>query len=136
MQQKIDWKDKKVLVTGSEGMIGKELVEQLEKLKAKVFRADIKDCDDENYIGCNVTEKFDVEEVFNLIKPEKVDYVISCFGIKGNPRMTNQSPVDFMYPMLVGDANIINYAQKYGTEYFLYTSSIAVEHPETDWYPA
>jgi len=41
-----------------------------------------------------------------------------------------------MYPMLVGDANMIYLAQKYGVKRFLYTSSIAVEHPEEDEYPA
>jgi GDP-L-fucose synthase len=127
------WKNKKVLVFGSEGMIGKELVEQLKKLKAEVIRADIKECSDDNYYSCDVTEKVDVEEIISLSKP---DYVISCFGIKGSPRMTKEKPVNFMYPMLVGDSNIIRFAQKYGVKKMLYTSSIAVEHPESDFYPA
>jgi len=37
-----NWKDKKVMVTGSEGMIGKELVLLLESLGADVFKLDIK----------------------------------------------------------------------------------------------
>jgi nucleoside-diphosphate-sugar epimerase len=122
------WKNKKVLVVGSEGMIGKELVEQLKKLKAKVYCFDIKLCG-----IMDVTNKENLEIIF---KNFNFDYVISCFGIKGNPKMTNESPVDFMYPMLVGDANLIYLSQLYGVKKFLYTSSIAVENMKSDLYPA
>lgn len=122
------FKGKKVLVTGSEGLIGQELVEQLKKLGAKTCLYDIKICS-----FFDVTNKQFIEEIFQSFKP---DYVFHCFGIKGSPKRTREKPVDFMYPMLVGDANIIYLAQKYGVKKMLYTSSITVKYPEVDKYPA
>lgn len=120
------WKNKKVLVTGSEGMIGKELVIQLKELEANVTGFDIKD-------GNNVLKYDHGHYMFDKYKPE---YVFHLFGIKGNPKKTKEKPVDFMGPMLMGDTNIICLAQKYNIKRFLYTSSIAVENPESDKYPA
>jgi GDP-L-fucose synthase len=121
------WKNKKVLVTGSEGMIGKELVIQLLNLGAEVIKFDINDPKEK----LDVTWKPACENMC-----ENIDYVFHLFGIKGNPKMTNEKPVDFMAPMLFGDTNMIVSAQKQGVKKFLYTSSIAVENPETDKYPA
>ena len=120
------WKGKKVLVSGSEGMIGKELVIQLTELGAKVILFDIK-------TGADIRDINMINEYLYDYKPE---YVFHLFGIKGNPRMTNERPVDFMGPMLQGDTNMILTAQKHEVKRFLYTSSIAVENPETDKYPA
>lgn len=122
----MNWKGKRVLVTGSEGMIGRELVEQLLELDVNPYLFDIK-------LGWDITNKEDIER---FIKDENIDYVFHLFGIKGNPKVTKEKPVDFMGPMLQGDTNMITLAQKYGVKRFLYTSSIAVEHPKTDWYPA
>jgi len=122
------WKGKKVLVSGSEGMIGKELVIQLKELGADVYGFDIMIDSIQN-----VTFKRSCQLVYEKIKPE---FVFHLFGIKGNPKMTKERPVDFMGPMLQGDTNMILAAQKYGVKRFLYTSSIAVENPESDKYPA
>jgi len=124
---KMDWKDKKVLVTGSEGMIGKELVEQLEKLKEEGTQLGLVDIK----FGLDLK---DYKECLRVC--EGMDYVFHLAGIKGNPKMTNERPVDFMGPMLQFDTNMILAAQEAGVKKFLYTSSIAVENPETDKYPA
>lgn len=123
------FKDKKVLVTGSEGLIGKELVEQLEELGANVYGFDIKKCDD-----FDVTYKCELEQFFDVAGP--FDYVFHLFGIKGSPKRTREKPIDFMYPMIAGDANVIYLAQKYGVKKMLYTSSITVKYPEVDKFPA
>ena len=47
----IDWKDKKVLVTGSEGLIGRELVELLEKMGTNITHFDIKFRSEERRVG-------------------------------------------------------------------------------------
>jgi len=120
------WKGKKVLVSGSEGMIGKELVEQLNNLGAEVTGIDLKqgkDCDLRKYWTC-----------YNLCKD--ADIVFHLAGIKGSPRMTNERPLDFIGPMLQFDTNMILAALKCGVSKFLYTSSIAVENIETDKFPA
>jgi GDP-L-fucose synthase len=123
-----NWKNKKVLVTGAKGMIGKELIKLLYEKQAEVYEFDIKENPNDD-----VTSKGSVEEVLDEYRP---DYVFHLFGVKGNPKMTKEKPVDFMYPMLVGDANMIYLANKYKVKRFLYTSSIAVENLESDLYPA
>lgn len=118
------WKNKKVLVTGSEGLIGKELVIQLKKLGAIARTADLKQGHDFRiYKQC-------------LLSCGGADYVFHLAGIKGSPKRTSEKPVDFMGPMLQFDTNMIIAANTMGIKRFLYTSSIAVENMETDFYPA
>lgn len=115
---------KKVLITGSSGMIGKELYALLFELGAKITCADLA-------LGKDLT---DFKTCMNLCKGQ--DYVFSLVGIKGNPKMTEERPVDFMEPMLRFDTNMISASQRCKVKRFLYTSSIAVLNPQTDRYPA
>lgn len=126
------WKNKKVLVTGGDGMIGRELVEQLINLNCIVQVMDIKrnrethDCT--NFENC-----------VNMLTYFKPDYVFHLAGIKGSPTKSKEYPVDYMEPMLRFNTNMISateYARQIGYDIkgFLYTSSIAVEFPEFDFY--
>ena len=123
------FKYKKVLVIGSSGLIGKELVIQLKELGASVESFDITE-----HPGDDVTDIKSLEE--GIYEQYNIDYVFHLFGVKGSPKRTSEKPVDFMGPMLQGDTNSIMLAQEYGVKRFLYTSSIAVEQMETDFYPA
>ncbi|MCH7568457.1 MAG: NAD(P)-dependent oxidoreductase [Nanoarchaeota archaeon] len=122
------WKNKKVLVTGSEGMIGKELVIQLEGLGADILLADLK------VPFGGATDLTNYKECIDVC--EDIEYIFHLAGVKGNPKKTKERPVDFMGPMLQFDTNMILAAQEEGVKRFLYTSSIAVENPESDKYPA
>ena len=127
------WKNKKVLVTGSEGMIGKELVILLKELGCYILPSDCK--------KGHIHDLRYFNNALNLVQDggifgETPDYVFHLAGIKGNPRMTKQKPVDFMAPMLQFDTNMIVAAQQNGVKKFLYTSSIAVENTQTDFFPA
>lgn len=118
------YKDKAVLVTGSHGLIGTELVNLLREAGAKVRCADKK-------IGR------DISRYSNCLQlTEDVDFVFNCFGIKGSARMTEQRPYDFMAPMLQCDTNIINASIENKVKRFLYVSSIALINFQTDKYPA
>ena len=124
----MEWNKKKCLVTGSEGLIGKELVLQLKELGCII-----------NCVDKKLTQSDDITDITNvevIFRTEKPDYVFHLFGVKGNPKMTKERPVDFMGPMLQGDTNMILMSQKYGVKKFLYTSSIAVENSQTDRFPA
>lgn len=130
------WKNKKILITGGLGMIGRELIYQLRELGADVTIADMKKIEDGVILGVHHL----VGDLRNNIGCKGIcegkDYVFHLAGIKGNPKMTNERPVDFMGPMLQFDTNMILAAQEAGVKRFLYTSSIAVENPESDKYPA
>jgi len=128
------WKNKIVLVTGSEGMIGKELVKLLRAKGAIVITIDLKDNSRAEHYVCDITNYENLQDM--IYENYDIDYVFHLFGIKGNPRMTAERPVDFMAPMLRGDTNSIVLAQEYNVKKFLYTSSIAVENPDSDEFPA
>jgi len=118
------FKGKKIAVLGGEGMIGKELVKQLQLIGGNVFSYDIKNGYDLScYSAC-----------YQIFKD--TDFVFSLVGVKGSPRMTNAKPLDFMFPMLRCETNIIKAAIDCKVEKFLYTSSIAVLNPKTDRFPA
>jgi len=117
---------KRIIITGSRGMIARELIEQLNKGDVTIICADIKNdvpVDLRNFNYC-------------LQLCEGADEVYHLMGVKGNPKMTSERPVDFMGPMLQCDTNMILAAQIHGVKKFLYTSSIAVENPDSDKYPA
>ena len=118
------YKDKKTLVTGARGMIGKELVELLHKYGAKVFVVDLRNGVDLRYF----------ENSLRITKG--MEYVFHLAGIKGSPVMTQERPVDFMAPMLQFGTNMITASSENEVKRFLYTSSIAVLNPETDKFPA
>ena len=122
----MNWKGKKVMVTGSEGMIGKELVELLRKEKAIVFKFDYKNgpmWDLRNFDIC-------------MEGCQGMDYVFHLAGIKGSPKMTKEKPANFFVPMIQMNTNIMEAARRQNVKGFLYTSSIAVLNPQTDEYPA
>lgn len=118
------YKNKRILVTGCSGLIGKQLTTLLSKEGAIVYPADLK-------IGQDLRS-------FSLCKSlcKEMDYIFHLMGIKGSPRMTEQKPADFFVPMIQCNTNMLEAARLAEVKKFLYTSSIAVENMESDFYPA
>jgi len=116
---------KRILVTGSSGLIGRYLVKRLQK-------------DPDNWvIAADVTGGYDLthSSVCHRLCTN-IDEIYHLVGVTGSPRRTKQRPIDFMVPMLQCDTNMIYAAQVEGVQKFLYTSSIAVLNPESDRFPA
>ena len=134
----IDFKDKNVLVTGGNGMIGQALVELLyDTTSANIMVADLPNVD--------LRDRNDCKDVC-----EGQDVVFHLAGIKGSPIRCMESPASFSVPQIQFNANMIEAAYNAGVEWFLYTSSVGVYHPaevfveddvwktfpsENDWYP-
>ena len=133
----IDFKDKNVLVTGGNGMIGQALVELLyDTTSANIMVADLPNVD--------LRDRKDCKAVC-----EGQDIVFHLAGIKGSPQRCMEAPASFSVPMIQFNANMIEAAYNADVEWFLYTSSVGVYHPtevfveddvwktfpsENDWY--
>ena len=103
---KLFYKNKNVLVTGGTGLIGTQLVNKLVKLKSRVIVASL----DRN-IELPKGVKFirsDLRFFENCLKlTKKIDYVFHLAGIKGSPEMAKKKPYQFMTPMLMFNANML-----------------------------
>lgn len=148
-----EMKTKKILITGSNGLVGIHL---------------IKKCIEQGYdvVGVDRTElsshlsdlnfkfyKLDLtieENLINIFKYESPDAVLNCFGIKGSPVKAKEQPVDFLYPSFKINTEIINQCAK-NNIWLVFVSSVGVYGPsekfeenamwqtlpsESDWYPS
>ena len=126
---KLFYKNKNVLVTGGTGLIGTQLVNKLVKLKSRVIVASL----DKN-IKLPKGVKFirsDLRFFENCLKlTKKIDYVFHLAGIKGSPEMAKKKPYQFMTPMLMFNANMLEASRINKVKRFLYTSSIGVYNPK------
>ena len=109
--------NKNVLVTGGNGMIGRQLVELLyDTTSANITVADLPNVD--------LRDRKDCKAVC-----EGQDIVFHLAGIKGSPIRCMESPASFSVPMIQFNANMVEAAYNAGVEWFLYTSSVGVYHP-------
>ena len=133
----IDFKDKNIVVTGANGMIGMELSRLLVDTESNyVMGADLPEMDLRDRKACEFICK-------------EADIVFHLAGIKGSPQRCMEAPASFSVPMIQFNANMIEAAYEADVEWFLYTSSVGVYHPaevfkeddvwetfpsENDWY--
>lgn len=119
---------KKVLVTGGTGMIGRELVSLLNQLGAETHVVSL---DINSKIDCHAFYPADLRN-FELCKMlcKNIDVVFHLAGIKGSPKMCKEKPARFSVPMMQFNLNMMEAAMEANVEWYLYTSSIGVYHPE------
>lgn len=122
------FKDKKILVTGGTGLIGKPLVEMLIERGAKVRVASLDDPSrahpEAEFKQVNLT-RFE-----NCLKVcHDMDYVFNLVGIKGSPAMTLKNPASFFVPTITFNTNMMEAARQSGAERYLFTSTIGVYAP-------
>lgn len=122
------FKDKKVLITGGTGMIGRAVVEKLLNLGANVVVADINIPDDKNpeveYLKVDLRYFDQCESIC-----KNKDFIFNVVGVKGSPQACATQPADFMVPMLQFNTNMMEAARRADVEWYLYTSSVGVYSP-------
>jgi GDP-L-fucose synthase len=124
------FKNKKILVTGGTGLIGRELVKYLQifecnitvvsidKIKSKIKKV--------NYIYGDLTN-------FNFCKKitKNMDYVFHVAGIKGSIDVTIQKPASFFVPLLMMNTNLLEASRLNNVKRLVYTSSIGAYSPSS-----
>jgi GDP-L-fucose synthase len=122
------YKDKKVLVTGGTGLVGRPLVELLLQAGAKVRVASL---DDES--RCPKGVEFMRGNLIHWDFCQKivkdVDYVFHVAGIKGSVGIGNSKAASFFVPLLLFNTHMMEAAKQAGVKRYLFTSSIAVYPP-------
>ena len=124
----VDFKNKKVLVTGGSGMIGRQLVDMLLEEGATVRVADLNE-------PINMSDKIefckvDLKEYSSCRDICKgMEYVFNLVGIKASPKICLEKPATIMGPMLQFNTNMLEAAMGEGVEWYLYTSTVGVYEP-------
>jgi GDP-L-fucose synthase len=127
------YKNKKVLVTGGTGLIGRPLVEMLVEQGADVT---IVSLDDPGRAPKGVNfKRADLREFSNCLEVCKdQEIVFQLAGVKGSPAMTAKRPASFFVPTITFSINMMEAARRMGTERFLFTSSVGVYSPAEVFY--
>jgi GDP-L-fucose synthase len=117
--------NKRVLITGGTGMVGRALVELLKKRNCDITIASLDDSDrvpeGVRWIYCDLT---DINECERAVKGQEL--VFHLAGVKGSPKLTQTHPASFLVPMLMFNTNLLEAARREGVEWTLYTSSVGV----------
>jgi GDP-L-fucose synthase len=122
------WKDKKVLVAGGTGLVGRQLVPLLVEAGASVYVASLdeaypKEWEDKGY-GV-VRHKHDLCGTGACkIVCEQKDFVFNLTGTKGSPKTAKERPADFFFGPILCSLNLMEAARRAGVGWFLQTSSI------------
>ena len=118
------YKNKRILITGGTGLIGRELVNFLEKCKTK--KIIIVSLDKIKIKKRNV--KFIYGDLCNLnfckMITKNIDIVFHLAGIKGSIQVTLDKPASFLVPLLMMNTNILEASRLNKVKRMVYTSSI------------
>lgn len=127
------FQNKKVLVTGGAGMIGRSLVQLLLEAGAHVTVADLSVPqhlqDRVNYLHTDLRH---FKNCLDICSDK--NFVFHLAGVKGSPKMCAEQPVDFMVPMLQFNTNMMQAAYESNVDWYLYTSSVGVYAPAEVFY--
>ncbi len=122
------YKDKKVLVAGGTGMIGRFLVDKLIEKGAKVRISSLDDASRANPEAEFI--KTDLTDYSNCLSAcDNMDYVFNLLCVKGSPKIIAERPASFFDSIALFNINLLRAARKAGAERYFYTSTIGVYAP-------
>lgn len=155
----MELKNKTVLITGANGLVGLPTVEKcILEGATLVIAVDINIGDQlknlkslyPDIVELVQTDLTYLHKCEDLFKNYKVNIVLHQAGIKGSPSRTAKNPADYLFPMLLFNTNMIKAAFDANVDWFVYLSSVGVYHPaeimyeddvwkttpsKNDWYP-
>jgi GDP-L-fucose synthase len=155
----MEFKNKNVLVTGANGLVGLPAVRKcLEEGANKVYAVDIKVSEpllqlEQKYSNrCEIVQSdlTYLNNCENLFKDKNINIVLHIAGVKGSPARSSKQPCDYLFPMLMFNTNMIKTAYDAKVDWFVYLSSVGVYQPtdimreedvwvttpsKNDWYP-
>lgn len=129
----MDLNNKRILVTGGFGMVGRELVPMLLD-KGGIIT--IISLDDPDNIDSRIKfVKLDLRDFNNcLIATEDQDIVFHLAGVKGSPILTRDKPCSFFVPMLQFNTNVLEACRVNNVKWTLYTSTVGVYAPNDEFF--
>jgi GDP-L-fucose synthase len=155
----MEFKDKRVVITGASGLVGyPTVVKCLNEGAKEVIAVDIKISDElqqlklQYPIGQLTLRQLDLTYFNNCesLFATDVDICLHLAGIKGSPSRAAKQPADYLFPMMMFNTNMIKAAFDAKVKWFVYTSSVGVYQPadvmeedtvwstmpsKNDWYP-
>lgn len=119
--------DKKAIVTGGTGMIGREVVRLLLDHGCRVTSVSLDDLSIDKRASYIKGDLADLK--FCLDVCSGIDYVFHVAGIKGSVVVTKEKPASFFVPLLMMNTNMLEAARRNKADKVLYTSSIGAYSP-------
>lgn len=121
-------KNKKVLITGGTGMIGRYLIDELLPLTDKITVVSLDEAKDlEDKVTLVKADLRYLHHCIPLCKGQ--DVVFNLAAIRGSPAMALKKAVDFFEPSMMIGFNMQHAAFKADVEWYLNTSSVGVYKP-------
>ncbi|MHB8163388.1 MAG: NAD-dependent epimerase/dehydratase family protein [Methanoregula sp.] len=121
------FKDKKVVVTGGTGMIGRQIVCRLCDAGAQVQSISL------DHLTVHPKAKHIIGDLTDFVLCKELtkdaDYVFHIAGIKGSIEITKKKPASFFVPLLMMNANILEACRINNVKKVVYTSSIGAYPP-------
>lgn len=120
---------KRILVTGSEGTLGKALVARLREEGHMVFSCDLQHTGSENYIRADVANFRELDEAFVHARPEVVYHLAAEFG-----RHNGEGWYERVWTTnAIGTRNVLEMCWRYAAQLIFASSSEVYGEVNADW---
>ena len=117
-----EFHEKRVVVTGGTGLIGRQVVEKLCNMGARVTCVSLDEIKTDHRAKKFVADLTDLSICRDLTK--NADCVCHLAGIKGSVDVTRSMPASFLVPLLMMNTNVLEACRLNEVQKVVYTSSI------------